>query len=315
MIAKVFKKFNYITISISTLSLLCISIYYSTLKFDWFSFELQILNIIIVFGSLLLISYSIDTVTRELTIERSNRNAYHLILFPLVVLSFPVESIDLRFILSSTAFFAAWRNFRLFLISTRHEKQIKRLFDTAVLLSLSSLLIFENIVLFLFPLVIILTSQIINDARFYVILIFTPLIVLPSAYIILKTLSLETLVLSSYIFGNQFPMNNEPNFSFTLNSIPFLLIIVLYLIGVFVKMMKSSGYQRKVLDIAGMLFIIAPFILISFQKYVSGSEFYYFSLILVYFIAQIFTKKINSSILNFIFISLILSIIIFNFLI
>ena len=106
MIAKVFKKFNYITISISTLSLLCISIYYSTLEFDWFSFESQILNIIIVFGSLLLISYSIDTVTRELTIERSNRNAYHLILFPLVVLSFPVESIDLRFILSAAAFFS-----------------------------------------------------------------------------------------------------------------------------------------------------------------------------------------------------------------
>ena len=315
MIAKVFEKFNYITITISILLLLGISVYYSTLKFDWFSFESKILNIILIFGALLLINYSIDTVTRELTIERINKNAYHLILFPLVILSFPIESIDLRFILSSAAFFSAWRNFRLFLISTTYEKQIKRLFDTAILLSLSSLLIFENIALFLFPLAIMITSQIINDARFYVILIFTPLIVLPSAYIILKTLSLETLVLSSYIFGNQFPMNNELNLSFTLNSIPFLLVILLYLVGVFVKMIKSSGYQRKVLDIAGILFIIAPFILISFQKYVSGSEFYYFSLILVYFIAQIFTKKINSSILNFIFISLILSIIIFNFLI
>ena len=315
MIAKVFKKFNYVTIAISTLSLLCISIYYSTLEFDWFSFEPQILNVIIIFGALLLIGYAIDTVTRQLTIERSNRSAYHLILYPLVVMSYPVESIDLRFILSAAAFFSAWRNFRLFLIATRNDKQTKRLFDTAILLSISSLLIFENIALFLFPMVIILTSQIKNIAGFLLILIFTPLIFLPSAYIILKTLSLETLVLSSYIFGNQFPMNNELNLSFTLNSIPFLLVILLYLVGVFVKMIKSSGYQRKVLDIAGMLFIIAPFILISFQKYVSGSEFHYFSLILVYFIAQIFTKKTSSLIVNFIFISLILSIIIFNFLI
>ena len=315
MIAKVFKKFNYITIVISTLSLLCISIYYSTLEFDWFSFESQILNIIIVFGSLLLISYSIDTVTRALTIERSNRNAYHLILFPLVVLSFPVESIDLRFILSSAAFFSAWRNFRLFLITTRNEQQLKRIFDTAILLSIASLLIFENIALFLFPLAILLASQIKNIARFIVVLTFTPLVFLPSVFIITKYFSLDNFLFSSYLFGNQFPMNNDFDLSFIVKSIPFLLIIALYLMGVIIKMMKSSGYQRKALDIAGILFIIAPFILISFQKYVSGSEFYYFSLILVYFIAQIFTKKINSSILNFIFISLILSIIIFNFLI
>ena len=315
MIAKVYEKFNYITTTILILLLLGISIYYSTLQFDWLSFDSQILNIIIIFGALLLIGFSIDTVTRQLTIDRSNRNAYHLILYPLVVMSYPVESIDLRFILSAAAFFSAWRNFRLFLITTRNEEQIERLFDTAILLSVSSLLIFENIVLFLFPMVIMLTSQIKNRARFILILTFTPLIFLPSAFITIKIFSLDKFLFSSYLFGNQFPMTNDFDLSFMLKSIPFLLTISLYLIGVVVKMTKSSGYQRKALDIVGILFIIAPFILISFQKYVSGSEFHYFSLIIVYFISQIFAKKINSLIVNFIFISLILSIIIFNFLI
>ena len=219
MIAKVFEKFNYITITISILLLLGISVYYSTLKFDWFSFESKILNIILIFGALLLINYSIDTVTRELTIERINKNAYHLILFPLVILSFPIESIDLRFILSSAAFFSAWRNFRLFLITTRNEQQLKRIFDTAILLSIASLLIFENIALFLFPLAILLASQIKNIARFIVVLTFTPLVFLPSVFIITKYFSLDNFLFSSYLFGNQFPMNNDFDLSFIVKSI------------------------------------------------------------------------------------------------
>ena len=49
----------------------------------------------------MLSNYTIDTVTRQLTIERSNRNAYHLLLYPLIVISYPVESIDMTFLLSS----------------------------------------------------------------------------------------------------------------------------------------------------------------------------------------------------------------------
>ena len=66
MIAKAFEKFNYITVTICVLLLLGISIYYSTLEIKWSFFESQILNILVIFSSFLLISYSIDTVTIKL---------------------------------------------------------------------------------------------------------------------------------------------------------------------------------------------------------------------------------------------------------
>ena len=79
MIAKTFEKFNYTTLIICVLLLFGISIYYSTLEIKWSFFESQILNVLVIFSSFLLTCYSIDTVTRQLTIERSGRNAYHLI--------------------------------------------------------------------------------------------------------------------------------------------------------------------------------------------------------------------------------------------
>jgi hypothetical protein len=80
-------------------------------------------------------------------------------------------------------------------------------------------------------------------------------------------------------------------------------------------MRRASGLKRRVLDLSGILFFFTPFIIILFQENSSGSEYHYFSLVLVYFMSQIFSKKINSSIVNFIFISIIASIIIFKFLV
>ena len=101
MFAKTFEKFSYTSAGISTFLLLGISYYYTTLDINWSLFESKIINGILIFGALMLSNYAIDTVTRQLTIERSNRNAYHLLLYPLIVMSYPVESIDMRFILSS----------------------------------------------------------------------------------------------------------------------------------------------------------------------------------------------------------------------
>ena len=99
MIAKAFQKFNYTSLIVSSILLMGVSYYYTTLDIIWSFFESKILNGIIVFGAFMLTIYSIDTVTRQLTIERANRNAYHLLLYPLVIFSFPLESIDMRFIL------------------------------------------------------------------------------------------------------------------------------------------------------------------------------------------------------------------------
>ena len=80
MIAKTFEKFSYTSVGISTLLLFGVSYYYTTLEINWSFTESKTLNGILIFGALLISNYAIDTVTRQLTVERSNRNAYHLLL-------------------------------------------------------------------------------------------------------------------------------------------------------------------------------------------------------------------------------------------
>ena len=195
MIAKTFKKFNYTTVIISNLLLLGISVYYSTLAVRWSFFESQVLNGIIIFGAFLLTSYSIDTVARQIILDRSNTNAYHLLMYPLIILAYPVESVDLRFILSSAAMFSAWRNFRIFLETKREALKTRRLFDTSILLSLSTLLIIENIYLFALPFALLLSANIKRDIKHFVLLLITPIILIPTIYIFIKTLSLEFFLL------------------------------------------------------------------------------------------------------------------------
>ena len=313
MIAKTFEKFNYITVTICVLLLLGISIYYSTLEIKWSFFESQILNVLIIFTSFLLTSYSIDTVTRQLTVERSGRNALHLILYPLVILSYPIESVDLRFIISSALIFSAWRNYRIFLETNRDDQRIKRLLDTSLLLSLSVFLILDNILLFIIPVLVYFTANIKKDVKHVILLTITPLVFVSSVYIFLEFFSQEYYLFSSFLIGDDFTFLSKPVFSQT--QVPFALLCCYYLIAAIAKISRASSFQRRSLDLAGIFFFFTPFIIISFQENSSGSEYHYFSLILVYFIAQIFSKKINSSIVNFIFISIIASIIIFKFLV
>ena len=313
MIAKTFEKFNYITVTICVLLLLGISIYYSTLEIKWSFFESQILNVLIIFTSFLLTSYSIDTVTRQLTVERSGRNALHLILYPIVILSYPIESVDLRFIISSALIFSAWRNYRIFLETNRDDQRIKRLLDTSLLLSLSVFLILDNIILFIIPVLVYFTANIKKDVKHVILLTITPLVFVSSVYIFLEFFSQEYYLFSSFLIGDDFTFLSKPVFSQT--QVPFALLCCYYLIAVIAKISRASSFQRRSLDLAGIFFFFTPFIIISFQENSSGSEYHYFSLILVYFIAQIFSKKINSSIVNFIFISIIASIIIFKFLV
>ena len=313
MIAKTFEKFNYITVTICVLLLLGISIYYSTLEIKWSFFESQILNVLIIFTSFLLTSYSIDTVTRQLTVERSGRNALHLILYPLVILSYPIESVDLRFIISSALIFSAWRNYRIFLETNRDDQRIKRLLDTSLLLSLSVFLILDNIILFIIPVLVYFRANIKKDVKHVILLTITPLVFVSSVYIFLEFFSQESYLFSSFLIGDDFTFLSKPVFSQT--QVPFALLCCFYLIAVIAKISRASSTQRRSLDLAGIFFFFTPFIIISFQENSSGSEYHYFSLILVYFIAQIFSKKINSSIVNFIFISIIASIIIFKFLV
>ena len=315
MFAKTFEKFSYTSAGISTIFLLGISYYYTTLDITWSLFESKIINAILIFGALMLSNYAIDTVTRQLTIERSTRNAYHLLLYPLIVMSYPAESIDMRFILSSAAIWAAWRNMRIFFELTDNTKKIKRLFDASILLAFSSLIIVENLIIFIYPLLALITSNIRKDFKHYVVIFMTPIIILPSAYVFLSFLSLDSYFFSLYLFADQPIVIDEYNFNLTYSYIPILIVFVLFVISVIIKFSRTYSSRRRILDVLGVLFIILTCLFFSMDQYLSGSEFHYLSLPVVYMVSQIFAKKIKSSYVNFIFIVLIVSIVTFNFLI
>ena len=263
----------------------------------------------------MLTNYAIDTVTRQLTIERSNRHAYHLLLYPLVIICYPIESVDLKFILSSTAVWAAWRNMRMFLELTNNTKRIKRLFDAIVLLSLSTLIILDNLIIFFYPLLVLLTTNIKRDLKYFIILFMTPLIILPTAYVLLSFLSLDGYLFSSYFFADQSQVIEEQNFNLTYSYVPIFIVFVLYVISVIIKFIITYSLTRRILDIVGVLFIVLTSLFFSMDHQLSGSEFHYLSLPLVYMISQIFVKKIKSLYVNFIFVLLLASIVTFKFLI
>lgn len=315
MIAKAFQKLNYTSLTVSSLLLVGVSYYYSNLEFKWSLFESRLLNGIIIFGALMLTNYAIDTVTRQLTIERTNRNAYHLLLYPIVVLSFPVETVDMRFILASAATWSAWRNIRLFFEATNNNEKLKRLLDAALLITISSVFILENILVLLIPLILLVIANVKRDIKHFIIIIGTPLIMLPTIYIIIPFIGLDLLLFSSYIFEaeDQLQISKVESFEIPISFGSLTLIIIYFIVALVVKLRKTSGFQRKALDVVGILFFFTIISFFMLNKGLSGSEFHYISLILVYFIAQIFVKKNNSFYINFIFISIIASTIIFRF--
>ena len=314
MITKTFEKFSNTSVGISSFMLLGVAFYYTTLELKWSFFESSLLNGIIIFGALMLSNFAIDTITRELTIMRSSRNAYHLLLYPLIVLSYPIESVDLRFILSSAAIWAAWRNMRIFIELTNPTKKIKRLFDASVLLSFSSLIIVENLIIFIYPLLALITSNIKRDFKHYIIIFTTPIIILPSLYVLLSFLSLDSYFFSSYFFADEPQAIDEHTFNLTYSYVPIVIVFVLFVISVIIKFSRTYSSRRRVLDVLGVLFIILTSLFFTMDQ-LSGSEFHYLSLPVVYMVSQIFAKKINSLYVNFIFIILIVSTLTFNFLI
>ena len=317
MIAKAFQKFNYTSLIDSSILLMGVSYYYTTLDITWSFFESKILNGIIVFGAFMLTIYSIDTVTRQLTIERANRNAYHLLLYPLVIFSFPLESLDMRFILGSAAIWSAWRNTRLFVETVNNQEKIKRLLDAVLLITISSLLILENIFILIVPIIILFAGNINRDIKYFIIIIGTPIIMIPSINVILTFLNLDSLLFSSYLFNttDKLEISMFSNFVVPFSFWPLVLVIFYFLIAVILKLRKTVGFQRRLLDIIGVIFFFSFITFLITNQNISGSEFHYVSLILVYFISQIFTIKINSIYVNLIFISIIASTFIFKFII
>ncbi len=200
-----------------------------------------------------------------------------------------------------------------------------------VLLSLSSLIILDNLIIFFYPLLVLITTNIKRDLKHFIILFMTPLIILPTAYVLLSSLSLDGYLFSSYFFADQsqaideyntipnssrffLMLLTENNLSLTYSYVPIFIVFILFVIAVIMKFLRTYSLRRRILDVVGVLFIILTCLFFSMDQQLSGSEFHYLSLPVVYMVSQIFVKKIKSLYVNFIFVLLIASIVTFKFL-
>jgi uncharacterized membrane protein YqjE len=107
----------------------------------------------------------------------------------------------MRFILGSAAIWSAWRNTRLFVETVNNQEKIKRLLDAVLLITISSLLILENIFILIVPIIILFAGNINRDIKYFIIIIGTPIIMIPSINVILTFLNLDSLLFSSYLFN------------------------------------------------------------------------------------------------------------------
>ena len=140
---------------------------------------------------------------------------------------------------------------------------------------------------------------------------------IPAINVILTFLNLDSVLFSSYLFNtsNTLEISRFSNFVVPFSFWPLALVIFYFLISVILKLRKTAGFQRRLLDIIGVIFFFSFITFFITNQNISGSEFHYVSLILVYFISQIFTININSIYVNLIFISIIASTFIFKFII
>ena len=312
MIAKIFKKFSYTSISISIVLCLIISYKYIQLDFAWSITNSKILNGGLIFGSLMLTNFAINNFITNSNLERVNKNFLHLLLYPLIVLTYPIETIDLRFIIASSFVWSSWRNFRIFLEITNREKRIKSVLDSTILASISSLLIIENI--FLIPILLLsyITSNVKRDNRIIIILLGVPLVLLISFQILASFISIDSFLFSSYLYGDDFKTNSNASLLLTSHLIPLILILFLFVVSGVFNFIKNNSIQKKTIELTKVLFIMGLIYYILSSENFNGLVFHYLSLPLVYMISQIFNKRNNSSLVNFIFIPIIISIIVFK---
>ena len=312
MIAKIFKKFSYTSISISAALILFITYQYLQLDFKWSITNSKILNGGLIFGSLMLTNFAINNFITNSNLERVNKNFLHLLLYPLIVLTYPIETIDLRFIIASSVVWSSWRNFRIFLEITNREKRIKSVLDSTILASISSLLIIENI--FLIPILLLsyITSNVKRDNRIIIILLGVPLVLLISFQILASFISIDSFLFSSYLYGDDFKTNSNASLLLTSHLIPLILILFLFVVSGVFNFIKNNSIQKKTIELTKVLFIMGLIYYILSSENFNGLVFHYLSLPLVYMISQIFNKRNNSSLVNFIFIPIIISIIVFK---
>ena len=79
---------------------------------------------------------------------------------------------------------------------------------------------------------------------------------IPAINVILSFLNLDSILFSSYLFNtsDKLEISMFSNFVVPFSFWPLVLVIFYFLIAVILKLRKTAGFQRRLLDIIGVIF-------------------------------------------------------------
>ena len=200
MIAKVFKQYSYLSVTVSTLLLSLISYNYSNLTATWFSFQAKSLNFFLILAILVITVWAIGKILHFLNIEATSN--YHLLIYPLIVLSFPTESFDLRLLLCPALWVSGWAFFREYLENRKRisgKRSIVLLLDSILLVSISSILFIEHLFFLLMLLICLVFSKKSITSRELGVFILIPILLFFTTYTVVQPISN---VLTTYSTGS-----------------------------------------------------------------------------------------------------------------
>ena len=315
MIAKLFKRFSIFSMFIALL-LLCFPAYlYSGLETEWLSFSSRSYNFIGILGLLLITLNAIRRIFKHARIE--DKTHYYLLIYPIIVSSFPVAYLDIRLLLCTTLFFSGWASFREYIaaknsISSKNNKIL--LLDSVTLISLSGIIFYEHLFLLIIPILALIFSKKSITREEIGIIVIVPIIILFTSYNLLLLLEIHSFFFSSILSEYYFTFSNTFNLSFISESPLLLTIIFLFFTSLlFFFRRRKLEHDAKTLDNDGLFYCCIIILIIGFSEMSSGLHLHYLSFPMTYYTNRLFVINRNPFLANFLFILLIITFLLFTF--
>ena len=153
MITKIFKGKSLFSLTLSAILIAFIAYNYSQSKITWSLFQSQWLNFLLFFGIMIMTLrvYSFQT-NGIANVSEKHKNAFYLLMYPLIIVSFPHESVDVRLLLCPALIYNAVYCLRQYSLSKKQFAKTRTilLIDCIVLITLASFLIVENAIFLVF---------------------------------------------------------------------------------------------------------------------------------------------------------------------
>jgi len=318
MITKIFKRKSLFSLTLSAILIAFIAYNYSQSKITWSLFQSQWLNFLLFFGIMIMTlrAYSFEMKGKAYVSEK-NKNAFYLLMYPLIILSFPYETIDVRLLLCPALIYNAVFCISQYSLSKKQfaKTRILLLIDTIVLITLASFLIVENAIFLVFLLLGLFwtgSRLVLNEI---LLIIIVPIILSFTAHTFLSLFNYQDLLFTSFIFDNNHVIVNNINWEFFYANKYLFLLIFIFIYAMILAITRKYRYQERAYISRRIFFAIIVLITIILVSPTYGMEFHYLGLVMVYFMEYFYRKHSNKIFLNFFFVSLIISYLLFTFVI